>query len=71
MLSVGIMYDDINYPMIDQTIFIKTEKKEQIFGARCVLIAYIASERPRCMRSVSCACGSGRQGESVYAAASS
>ncbi len=42
MLSVGIMYDDINYPMIDQTIFIKTEKKEQIFGARCVLIAYIS-----------------------------
>ena len=42
MLAVGVMYDDINYPMIDQTIYIKTEKKEWIFGARCMLVTYIS-----------------------------
>ena len=42
MLSAGVMYEDICFPMIDQTIFIKTEKKELLFAGRCLLIAYIS-----------------------------
>ena len=27
MLAMGVMYEDIIFPMIDQTVFIKTEEK--------------------------------------------
>lgn len=44
MLAMGIMYEDISFPMIDQTVFIKTEKKELLFAGRCLLVAYVSLE---------------------------
>ena len=42
MLAMGVMYEDIIFPMIDQTVFIKTEEKGLLFGGRCLLVAYIS-----------------------------
>lgn len=44
MLAMGVMYEDISFPMIDQTVFIKTEKKELLFAGRCLLVTYISLE---------------------------
>lgn len=44
MLAMGVMYEDIIFPMIDQTVFIKTEEKGLLFGGRCLLVAYISLE---------------------------
>ena len=44
MLAMGVMYEDIIFPMIDQTVFIKTEEKGLLFGGRCLRVAYISLE---------------------------
>jgi len=42
MLSVGVMYDDINYQMIEMSMFVKLKKKELLYFGKVMMIAYIS-----------------------------
>lgn len=42
MVSVGIMYGDMNYEMIDQTIFVKLPKKEYFYFGKIMIMGEVS-----------------------------